>query len=109
MSIREKVARAIEPSWFGESGKVLCNYPDQDKNYQERARKQADAAITAFLEAAAEQGWHMRPDVATEQMLFKAHKAQVWSPELGPSIGASQDRAKWQAMNAAAPKFEWDK
>jgi hypothetical protein len=49
----------------------------------------------------------MRPDEATEQMLFKAHQVQVWSPELGPSIGASQDKAKWLAMNAAAPEFKW--
>lgn len=37
-----------------------------------------------------------------EQMLFKAHKAQQWSPDLGPNIGASQDKAKWQAMIDAA-------
>ena len=62
-AVVELVAMAIDPQWFSESGKVLCNYPNQDKNYQKRARKHADAAITAFLEAAAEQGWRMRQDL----------------------------------------------
>ena len=69
MTIRDQVARAIKPEWFGESGKALSNYPDQDSTYQELARKQATAAINAFLAAAAGEGWHMRPDEATDGMI----------------------------------------
>ena len=50
MTMREKVAIAIMEAGHGMKGQ---------------------AAITAFLEAAAEKGWHMRPDEATEEMLFR--------------------------------------
>ena len=97
MNIREKVARAIDPQWFGDSGKVLCNYKDQDKNYQNRARKNATAAITAFLEAAAEQGWQLVPREPTKDM--KNIGAEAWLEEKPADY-------IYRAMLAAAPKYE---
>lgn len=44
MSILDRVAEEL--SWTGMSSKVISRY-----------------AITAFLKAAAEQGWHMRRDI----------------------------------------------
>ncbi len=60
----EKVARAIEPEWFGEligppwwSGGAprhpLDNYPQQYEGYRLKAREQAKAVIPIVLEEAA--------------------------------------------------------
>lgn len=54
--------------------------------------KLATAAITAFLKAAAENSWHMRPDEPTGEM-----------------ADYPTARVIWREMLAAAPKFEWDK
>ena len=91
MTIREKAARAII-AWVRDQELV-------DAVWSEHA-DQADAAITAFLEAAAEDGWHMRPDEATEEMLNSCPQAQSRG-----NVG----RDRYRALRAAAPKFEWDK
>lgn len=46
----EAAAKAICPEWFGEKdGKhPLDNYPEQHKAYQQKARQQAQAAISAY-------------------------------------------------------------
>lgn len=44
----EKGARAARPEWFGDSGKALSNYPGQDKEFQDRARKRTRAVIAAL-------------------------------------------------------------
>ena len=85
MNILEKVAWAICDHSPAELTGDLAKYDSA-----------ATAAITAFLEAAAEQGWHIQPDEATEEMV-KAVKLGGWQ---------SQD---YHTMQAAAPKFEWDK
>ena len=59
---------------------------------------EAVAAVETFLQIAAERGWHIRPDEATEEMVIEAFGsdgAQLW-----------RDTA-WQAMIAAAPEFKW--
>ncbi len=61
---------------------------------------EGSAAIKTFLEAAAEQGWHMRPDEATEKMLYAGPQAQSRG-----NVG----RDRYRSMLAAAPEFEWDK
>ena len=80
MNIRTKVARAIGEANHG---------------------RQGHDAITAFLEAAAEEGWHMRPDEATEGMENAGFT----------TVAASNNPIKrsYRAMLAAAPEFEWDK
>ncbi len=79
MTIREKVARAL--------------------HHARLADDDVDIAINAFLAAAAEKGWHMRPDEATKEMDF-AGSGCCW-----------QDQAPrcYSQMLAAAPEFEWDK
>ncbi len=79
MSIREAVAGALFQVWLA---------GDKDEFASLEA---ADAAITAFLEAAAKEGWRMRLDEATDEMIRE-----------GESV-------VYRAMLAAAPKFEWDK
>ena len=81
MTIREKVALALRHARLEEDD--------------------VDVAITAFLEAAAEDGWHMRPDEATEEMAQQG-KLEWWKHE-----GSVED--VYRAMHAAAPEFEWDK
>jgi hypothetical protein len=76
MTIREKVAEAI-------SYATVHGRPDPGQLYQ----CLATAAIDAFLAAAAESGWHMRPDKASKHWKGK----------------------DYIAMLTAAPKFEWDK
>ena len=64
MTIAEKVARAIYLADFAET---MDGPPDDlettSKTNQQNYADNATAAITAFLEAAAEQGWHMRRDI----------------------------------------------
>ena len=77
MTIPTKVARAIDDARFSSSFDA-----------------QATAAINAFLAAAAEEGWHMRPDEATEEMV---------------KVSGSYCPETYRAMLAASPKFEWNK
>ena len=103
MSIREKVARAINRTTT--SHQPLAH----DGRLSD---KQAAAAIAAFLEAAAEQGWHMRPDEATEEMgeewaklaLERIQRAVEGDMQtVGMVKGAMEN---YRVMSAAAPKFE---
>ncbi len=68
ISMRVRVSRAI---W------------DASKDPNRSTTSRAGDAITAFLEASAEQGWHMRPDETA--------------------------KLTYEQRHAAAPKFEWDK
>lgn len=98
MSMREKVARAI----YDNEGEALGRDADSDEhwlNYTDLA----DTAITAFLEAAAEQNWRMVRDEPTEEMIKAAGK-----------VGYHADHSDYMdaiicAANSAAPKFKWDK
>ncbi len=78
MTIREKVALALHHA----------RLEDDD----------VDIAINTFLQAAAEEGWHMRPDEATLSM-------QLAIRDMPPN----EPSQTYRAMLAAAPKFEWDK
>jgi len=114
MTIREKVARAICQEGGCEDSNCDCPFTGLEKE----EGRQAATAITAFLEAAAEQGWHMRPDEATEEMRIAnceldcgyavCHKAAG-----GPRCVNHGGRRKysdesWAAMLAAAPEFSWN-
>ena len=79
MNLRTKVARAIGEANHG---------------------RQGHDAITAFLEGAAEQGWHMRPDEAGPDMYDAGEAALDKDGHAGDA---------YLAMLAAAPEFEWDK
>ena len=88
MTIREKVARAMELSM----------------------KYDVDIAINAFLAAAAEQGWHMRPDEATADMKHAAFLAMDNAACRGdPKARAWDCVVGHGAMLAAAPEFELDK
>lgn len=95
MNIREKVARAIYEIWWhkieGFAGEL---YYGSNANLWQNWSPAAAAAINAFLAAAAEEGWHMRPDEATEEMIV---------------AGGNHDHVGdgYEAMHNAAPKFEW--
>ena len=98
MSIIEKVTQAILNK-ASTNGIELDGVPDY--GYPEKnAELLATAAITAFLEAAAEKGWHMRPDFATAKM-------RVAATESVPKDG-SRAQGRYDAMLAAAPEFKWD-
>ena len=85
MSIQEKVARAIcKDLW----AKGLIDMESPPEAFLIPATATATAAITAFLEAAAEQGWHLWPDKVTEEAGLKNEH------EMCP---------------LAASDFEWDK
>ncbi len=58
--------------------------------------EEADAAITAFLKAAAERGWRMARDEATPNMAIKC-------------LPQNTGRVNYRTMLEAAPRFEWDK
>lgn len=64
-------------------------------------------AIDTFLADAAERGWRMVPDEATEEMVLKGAR------NIGQTMRTPNhiERAKscHRTMLAAAPKFEWDK
>ncbi len=95
MTIREKVAEALD--WTGMSKDII-----------------ATAAINAFLAAAAKEGWHMRPDEATEEMDVAGlddPKASYCDNcmQSGHTRNSGFPSVIWDAMLATAPKFEWDK
>ena len=98
MSVLEKVARAIDPSAWDITKRFVVGDPKLVmRSLQFGAYGRADDAITTFLEAAAEQGWHMRPDEATEEMARAARHTPIGVDCLGP----------YHAMLAAAPEFKW--
>lgn len=75
MTIREKVARALHAQTAEIQGKFPI--PSYEHDTAGFYADMSTAAINAFLAAAAEPdeetgiSWHMRPDEATEEMLFK--------------------------------------
>ena len=85
MNIREAVAIAIMEADHGRKG---------------------HAAITAFLDAAAEEGWHMRPDEATGDMPNCGCIAWLESKENADSSIQERCRIIYYAMCDAAPKYE---
>jgi hypothetical protein len=102
--IQEKVARAIYEAWWHEVEGF-----QGDPNYGSCAglwknwEPAGVTVITVFLEAAAEQGWHMRPDMATEKM-WRAGKRE---PFLESDLSTGHPEKLYRAMLEAAPKFEW--
>lgn len=72
-----------------------CHYANGDQEI-----KEADAAITAFLKAAAERDWRMRRIEPTADM-----------KRVGDEAVSEEKPAHYiyRAMNAAGPEFELDK
>ncbi len=103
MTIREQVARSMWADTNYGDGRGGWNRVESIT--QETYRSNAAVAIETFLEAAAEKGWHMRPDEATEEMLLAGSKPLYTEGRF--LKGALY--AHWKAMLAAAPEFEWDK
>ena len=131
MTILEKVARAIAVDQSGRD--PFDQHAGVDGTWiTEEAHKAhcdewlvcATAAINAFLAAAAEQGWHMRPDKATEEMVRKAAEtpkmqavdgamqlAQIhgWGPPAWNDWDDSPVADAYRAMLAdPTAQFEWD-
>ena len=99
MTIREKVARAID--------EVYGQGEEPDEIALEIAMPEATAAIDAFLAAAAEEGWCMVKDEATQAM---AHTANGFGYDSAYTIREDSLLIdKYRAMLAAASGFEWDK
>jgi hypothetical protein len=91
-----------------------CEWDEVSEPEQDLYLRNFDAAVVAYTHLAAEQGWHMRPDEATEEM----DCAGLDDPNAGYCDRCMQSghsrNAGWpdiiyRAMLAAAPKFEWDK
>ncbi len=117
MTIRDEVARAL----YDNAGEALSRGVDSTEhwlNYTDLA----DTAINAFLAAAAEEGWRMAKDEATEEMVLRAVKtpgmkavdgaitiASVHGFKLQPASWRNSPIAEaFRAMLAAAPEFEID-
>ena len=119
MTIDKKVSRAI---CLAENGECRnCDgaiqhfkglFPDGSAHARDRPCPfLEDAAVNAFLEKAAKRGWHMRPDEATEEMVYRA---EGMSDFILPSALGNFHARRLTEMknaistaNAAAPKFEW--
>jgi len=109
MNILGKAARAICQCNGNEclncDGKVQHfkgQLPEGTKHERDRPcpyLEEEAAAINAFLAAAAEEGWHMRPDEATKEMVTAGY-SWCWENGAPPC---------YRAMLAAAPEFEWNK
>lgn len=110
MTIREKVARAI------------CNaetIKDRGDWVQHKdCSAEATAAINAFLKAAAEDGWRMRPDEATDEMIIAdceldcgyacCHNA-LGGPKCVNHGGRRRYSAEsWEKFLDTAPEFVWE-
>ena len=110
-SIRKAVARAIaeirgddfdliplnKSVWLEKQGMFQGRFRDVNEPFQCDYLEMADVAGEKFVEVAAEQGWTMRPDEATEDMIIAA----------GPAPDYWVENC-YSAMQAAAPKFELD-
>lgn len=125
MTIRERVARAICLVFEGENrcpfGHEIppSDEPDMEEGgfsmtgkeideWNELTKRAGTAAVNAFLAAAGESGWHMRPDEATEEMSQAGIRASGY-PGLVASGPGESGRKQYRAMLAAAPEFERDK
>ena len=98
MTIREKVARA---TWAKVNNALEDHWDSIGQGIKDIFRWTTTLAITAFLEAAAEQGWHMRPDEADPEMYDAGEAAlDVKNGHVGDA---------YRAMVAVAAEFEWDK
>ncbi len=95
MTIRAKVALAIEPE-------VRAHWLSINTT-----RAMIDHTINAFLAVAAESGWHMRPDEATEEMVHTANDFGYTSAYTMRQDSQLIDQ--YRAMLAAAPEFKWGK
>ena len=118
-TIVELVARAISAGvhpWTIRSGgkyqRTYCPFcqvqtvePKDHRKTCEEFLSLTRAAITAFLDAAAKQGWNMRPDEADGHMCN--HGAVIWREGGGASIN-QRCGVIYTVMTEAAPKFEWD-
>ena len=102
MTMREKVARAVVAKQM------------ENRDVYGFSLEEAAAAITAFLEAAAEEGWRMCRVKATEEM----DEAGLDDPkadycdqcmQAGHTRNSGWPGVIWDAMLAASPKFEWDR
>jgi len=95
-NILETVARAIAK--------------EDGNDYHSSYKFLASAAITAFLEGTGEQGWHMRPDEATQEMEAEM-KQLVYKLFTDWQEDEEQLRSVYpkllRATLAAAPEFNW--
>lgn len=93
MTIREKVAKALHRAGY---------------NPQIEEPGLTTAAINVFLAAAAEQGWHMRPDEATEEM-DAAGAADIYHATLAAAPGSGFDEYETKAMSCGwGETLSWD-
>ena len=96
-STREKVARA---RWAHVNDAPEDHWDSVGHVTKDTFLWSVTDTINTFLKAAAEQGWHMRPDKATEAM--KIASTAAWLEEKPPTY-------MYCTMLAAAPEYEWDK
>lgn len=100
-SIRDAVAQAL----YDLEVEAPTDSPGPDEHWLNYS-DEAHTAIVAFLEAAAERGWHMRPDEATQEMAHTAngfdYTSEYTMEQDGNLIG------RYRTMLAAAPEFEVD-
>ncbi len=100
MTPRETGAAAI---WAGEHD-MPCEWSTVPQPDQEMYLRMFDAAVSAFTLLAAEQGWRMVPEQATEGMALEGAR------DIGKTMRFENhiERAKscHRAMLAKAPKFE---
>jgi hypothetical protein len=101
MTILLKVARAIAEARAEKYRTKHGNAVPKNEVARQTSKylSEATAAITAFLAAAAEEGWHMRPDEATEEMTEAGWDADT-------RLNTDPMKAVYHAMLAAAPEFE---
>ncbi len=102
MTIREKVARAM-----------MADTDDAPVNQWDSANRvtkdiylgNTDVAIATFLAAAAEEGWRLVRDEATEEM-SKAYRNMARAGDFKGNKHCLFDYEAYRAMLAASPKFE---
>jgi len=103
MSMLEKVARAIEPDWFGEvDGRhILDNYPDQHKDYQRCAFEKAGRVIEALMEPdeamikafnnAVDEGFKKHGHLPPAQCVRESTK-EAWPAMLKAALDGDEER-----------------
>ncbi len=100
-SIREKVARA-----YYESVAVGGDWDDEGSSIKHAHRDTVNTVITAFIEAAAEEGWQLVQREATEEV---TSRLVVWANLSGGKATIIKDaNLIWNDVLEGAPKFKVD-
>ncbi len=87
-----------------------CEWSKLSEADRELGLRLADSSYAAINHVAAEKGWHMRPDAATEEMIKTLTAgADHWPPEVLGLLKEGKAKDYRDMLACPSAEFEWDK